>query len=567
MSRSDRIFRRLLRLFPAEFRGDFGDDMARTFHDHRLDTLARGGTMGLVALWWDTVRGVAATAPREHLDLLRQDVRYGLRNLRRNPGFTAVAVVALAVGIGANTAVFTIVNGVLLSALPYKDPHELVLMFEQVPDVPTRFDFSAPDFEIVRGAARSFSGMAAYRNATYELSGVAQPERVHAARVSPALFQVLGVAPAIGRALTEDDDGQKRKVAVLSAGLWSRAFGRDPSMIGRTITLDREPFTVVGVMPDRFDFPLRGPESNADPAAVYVPIAFSAFERQNFGGMYNNTVVARLQPDVTVERARAELESIARVLADRYPPELRGLAQKLSIPMAPMADEVVGRARRLLLVLMGAVAIVLLIGCVDVANLMLTRSGARQRELAIRAALGASPVRVVRQLLTEGFVLATLGGIAGFLLAYWATRVLISFAGETLPRAEAVAFDGRVLAFTAALALVTPLVFSLAPALRTALASTSDSLKEGTRAATAGGRARRRSVCAGADAVGRRRTARAQLHAPSGDRSGIPPGSGRVCCGHVAVRPLRDRPADQSVLSGSRRGGATRTRRHGRRRG
>src|SRR5262249_49804521 len=310
------------------------------------------------------------------------------------------------------------VNGVLLSALPFDRPDRLVLMYEQVPDVAIRFDFSAPDFEIVRAAARSFSSMAAYRNASYELSGIAQPERIAAARVSPALFSVLGVAPALGRSLTENDDRVGRKVAVLGAGLWSRAFGRDPAIVGRTVTLDREPYTVVGVMPDRFEFPLRGPDSNADPAALYVPIAFTAMERQAFGSMYNNTVVARLQPQVTIERARAEIEPIAHALAERYPPELRGMAQKLSIPISPIGDEVVGRARRLLLVLMGAVGIVLLIGCVDVANLMLTRSGARQRELAIRSALGASPARVVRQLVTEGFVLALLGGTVGLLVAY-----------------------------------------------------------------------------------------------------------------------------------------------------
>jgi putative ABC transport system permease protein len=485
-SRAERMFRRLLRLFPAEFRGDFGDEMAETFDQQRRDTLQHGGSMGLARLWWDTVRGIATTAPREHWDLFRQDIRYGLRNLRRNPGFTAVAVAALAVGIGANTSVFTIVNGVLLSALPFDRPDRLVLMYEQVPGVPMRFDFSAPDFDIVRDTARSFAGMAAYRSVTYELSGIAAPERINAARVSPALFPVLGVAPSLGRALTDEDDRTGRKVALLGGGLWSRAFGRDPTIVGRTITLDREPYTVVGVMPDRFEFPLRGPESNAEPAALYVPIAFTPGERQAFGSMYNNTVVARLQPQVTIERARAEIEAVTRVLAERYPAELRDISQKLTIPMSPIADEVVGHTRRRLLVLMGAVGIVLLIGCVDVANLMLTRSGARQRELAIRSALGASPARVVRQLVTEGFVLALLGGAVGLLLAYWVTEVLVTLAGETLPRASAVAFDRHVFVFTAGLALLTPLVFGVAPALKTALATTSDALKEGTRGATPG---------------------------------------------------------------------------------
>jgi predicted permease len=487
MSRADRFFRRLLRLFPADFRGDFGDDMATTFDDQRRDILARGDRMAALRLWWDTVHGIVTTAPPEHVDLLRGDVRYALRNLRRNPGFTIVAVLALAVGIGANTAVFTIVNGVLLAALPYKDPQQLVLMYEKVPEAPVdKFDYSAPDFEIVRDAARSYAGMAAYRNAGYELSGIAEPERLTGARVSPDLFAVLGVAPAIGRALTPDDDRQNAKVVVLSHGVWTRAFGRDPSIVGRTIALDRQPYTVVGIMPETFQFPPRGPESNGTPAALFVPIAFTPLERQNFGGMYNNTVVARLKPGVSVEQARGELASLVPVLADRYPPFLRSMATRLSLPVVPINDEVVGRSRRMILVLMGAVGIVLLIGCADVANLMLTRAGSRQRELAIRSAVGASAARVVRQLLTEGLVLAVAGGGCGLLLAYWATQALLSFAGDALPRAESIGFDLPVIGFTAALSLITPLVFGVVPALRSALGATFDALKEGGRGATPG---------------------------------------------------------------------------------
>src|SRR5919204_1743583 len=198
MSRSTRLFRALLRLFPSEFRGDFGDDMTATFTDQARDALAQGDRMAALKLWRDTLAGILTTAPREHLDVLRGDVRYAFRNLRRNPGFTAVAVLALAVGIGANTAVFSIVNGVLLQSLPFKDPDALVLLFEKWPNAPIdKWEFSAPDFEIIRSLARSFSGMAAFRSSTYELSGTMEPQRIIGTKVSPEAFDVLGAAPAI----------------------------------------------------------------------------------------------------------------------------------------------------------------------------------------------------------------------------------------------------------------------------------------------------------------------------------------------------------------------------------
>src|SRR5215471_9786783 len=238
MSRADRFFRALLRLFPAEFRGDFGDDMAATFRDQRRDALARGTIGAALALWWDTLRGILTTAPREHIDLLQGDVRYALRNLRRNPAFTIVAVSALAVGIGANTAVFTIVNGVLLRALPYQNPGELVAIYESTPGAPfPKFEFSAPDYAFVRGTARSFAGMFTYRNQSLELSGVGESQRIVGARVAPEIFAVLGATPVVGRPLTEDDDRQNAKVAVLDYALWTRVFGRDPLVVGRTISL------------------------------------------------------------------------------------------------------------------------------------------------------------------------------------------------------------------------------------------------------------------------------------------------------------------------------------------
>jgi putative ABC transport system permease protein len=487
MSRADRIFRRLLRLFPAEFRGDFGDDMAADFRDQRQDVLARGGIMDAIRLWLDTLRGILTTAPAEHWDLLRQDVRYALRNLARNPGFAVVASLALAVGIGANAAVFSLVNGVLIRPLPYADPDALVTIFEKVPGAPVdKFEFSPPDFEILHDTARSYTGMFAYRNGTFELSGVAESQRVIGTRVSPDIFSVLGVAPALGRAITAEDDRSGGDVVVLTHGLWTRAFGRDPAIVGRTITLDRKPYTVVGVMPPPFEFPPRGAVSNGEPGDFYMPMAFSRFERQAFGAMYNNSVVARLKPGVSIAQARAELASLVPTLAERYPPVLHQMALQLSLPMSRFMDEIVGQSRRMILVLMGAVGMVLLIGCVDVANLVLTRASGRRRELAVRAALGASPVRVVRQLVTEGLVLAGIGGTTGLVLAWWATDALLSLAGTSLPRAESIHFDTRAVLFAMGLSLVTPLLFGVMPALRSAMQSTFEALKDSSRAATPG---------------------------------------------------------------------------------
>src|SRR5262245_44123737 len=219
-SHGERMFRRLLRLFPAEFRGDYGDDMTATFRDQRDDALARGGARSAAYLWWDTVRGILTTAPREHFDLLRGDVRYALRGLRRNPAFALVAILALAVGIGANTAVFTIVNGVLLRALPYREPGALVAIYEKIEGAPVaKFEFSAPDYLFLRRSAQSFSGMFAFRNQSLEMTGAGESQRIMGARVDPDLFSVLGVAPVLGRALTLDDDLRYAKVAVIDDGL------------------------------------------------------------------------------------------------------------------------------------------------------------------------------------------------------------------------------------------------------------------------------------------------------------------------------------------------------------
>jgi len=427
------------------------------------------------------------------LEKTMQDIRFALRLLVKSPGYALAAIAALAIGVGANTAVFSIVNGVLLKALPYRDQRQLVLVYEQLPNAPVKFGFSPPDFQIVRDSAQSYSGFAAYLTRSYELSGSVAPQRLIGARISSALFSVLGVAPAVGRALTEDDDRQSARVAVLSHGLWTRAFGGDPALVGKTVALDGRSYTVVGIMPPQFVFPPRGgglgeQRFNGEPADVFVPMSFLPFERQAFGMMYNNSVVARLKPGVSIEQARAELARLVSPLLDRYPAPIRQSVARLAMPIAPMFDETVGDSRRLIVVLMAAVGLVLLIGCADVASLILTRSASRQRELAIRAALGATGARIVRQLLTEAVVLATAGSAVGLMLAYGLMRGLLVLAGDKLARSESIAFDTRIVLFALALAIVTPLVFGVVPAFRASRAVDGDALKEGGRSLTSGRR-------------------------------------------------------------------------------
>jgi predicted permease len=430
-----------------------------------------------------TLGGLAQTAEvyRERrtlpfVETTMQDIRYAVRLLAKSPGYALAAIAALAIGVGANTAVFSIVNSVLVKSFPYRDPSKLVLLFEQIPISTVKFGFSPPDFETLRPVVRSYDGFAAYQTRSYELAGTANPQRVIGARVSSDLFSILGAEPTRGRVFTATEDQQMARVAVVSDGLWARSFGRDPSLVGRSIQLDGRTYTVIGIMPRPFVFPPRGAEMNGEPADVFVPMSFLPFERQGYGMFYNNTVLARLKPGVSIEQARAEVTSLLPALIDAYPAPLRQFVANQHIPVTPFGDETVGNSRRMLVVLMGAVALVLLIGCADVASLILTRSAARQRELAVRSALGATRGRLIRQLFTESVMLALAGSVAGAALGFGLMRALVALAGERLPRAESIGFDYSILGFTAILAIVTPLVFGVIPA------SDSEGLKESARA-------------------------------------------------------------------------------------
>lgn len=426
---------------------------------------------------------------------LTQDVWFALRQLYKNPGFTAVAVLTLALGIGGNAAMFSVVNAVLLRPLPFNDPSRLVLVHEGIPTVGfSKIGFSAPDLMIYEQGQKSFEGMAPYQNKTFELSGVGEAERITATRVSANLFSLLGVEPALGRSFRAEEDRPGVAVAVLSYGLWQSKYGGARDIVGRTVTLDRVPYTVIGVMPRNFRFPLPGPATNSDPADIWVPIAFTQDELQGWGNRFNSDVVARLKPAATLAEARAEADLLAQRIFQAYPAELLKLFSNASLIalVDPMQSEVSGAARPLLLILQGAVALVLLVACTNVALLLLSRASGRGREFSIRAALGAPRSRLVAQLLAESFVLAAAGGVLGMGLAVWSKNLLLKLVSASVALPHDVPLEGAVVLFTLATTLLSAILFGLAPALHATRSGVSSGLQEGGRSG-AGGRARHRA--------------------------------------------------------------------------
>lgn len=429
------------------------------------------------------------------MSTLLQDLRFGLRMLARNPGFTAVAVLTLALGIGANTAIFSVVNAVVLRPLPYEDPDRLVVLRESISDSQSAqglIPVSAPDCLEFARQNHVFEAIAGFQNLSLELSGTGQPERMTAARVSPSLFPLLGIEPHIGRTFTAEEDQPGNLVAVISYGLWQRHFSGDPDVTGKTVQLDRSPYTIVGVMPRSFVFPSQG-IAYAQPADLWVPIAFTPEELANIGDNFNIGVVARLKPGVTIEEANADVKTIANQIQQTYPPQTRDVF-KLSAFVIPLHDEVVGKFEILMALLLGAVGLVLLIACVNVANLLLVRATDRQKEVAIRLALGAGPMRLVRQFISESLTLGLLGGSLGVLFANWGISLLVSLAPGDIPRLEATSLDARVLLFALGLSVVTSLVFGVAPAFAASRSELNETLREGGRTSSGRSHGRLRAV-------------------------------------------------------------------------
>jgi predicted permease len=408
----------------------------------------------------------------ESLGELGQDVRFAGRQLAKRPGFTLVAVLTLALGIGATTAIFSVVYGVVLRALPWKEPDRLVRPLFVSAEGEAHGAFSAPNFLDLRAQSKTLSEVAAGTQGTLSLGGVGgEPERLPAARVSANYFHMLGVHPIEGRVFAPGEDQPSAPlVAILSEELWRRRFGGDPGVIGRSLTLDGQPRTVVGIL-------ARG-EQLPSASDVWVPLVFSKNDLAQRGAVWF-AAIARLAPGATMERAKTELDVIGHRLSAQYAEANAGYFKSMTVES--LQERTIGPTRKPLLILLGAVILVLLIACVNVANLLLVRAAAREGEIVIRAALGAGRGRIVRQLLTESLVLALVGGAAGVALASWLTRVLVTRAPHDIPRLEEIGLDGAALLFALVVSLLTGILFGLAPAIQTSRADLSVALREGTR--------------------------------------------------------------------------------------
>ena len=455
MKRSERIYRQLLRLYPGEFRDEYGQEMTLLFRARATD--------GLLRLWLQVLGDLLWHAPREHWSTMTQDVRHAVRHMRSNPGFAAAVTVTLAVGIGGTTAVFSVFQAVLLAPLPYEEAGQLVRLYQHEPDKSaTRTYLAGAHFSFLREQATSFEAVAAlanYRETAADLVIDGRPQRIRGLRVTSDYFQTLRAGLSFGTGFERGDEMEVRRGSsigsrrvVLSSTLWRSSFGQDPSVVGSTIRLNGEPYEIVGVAPDGFEDPVVGPVD------VWAPYGLG---RDTDPENNSLTVIGRLRKGVSLEQAGEELSRLSGAMRERWP------AVRLSaVDAVPLQDDLVAPARGPLHLLLIAVGLVLLVACVNVANLVLARATGRLNEFAVRQALGAGQRRLVRQVLVESLVLASFGGLLGLVLATVAVRVLRVLGEDAVPRLEEVGFDPVVLGFAALVTVGTALVFGSVPALR-----------------------------------------------------------------------------------------------------
>ena len=424
---------------------------------------------------------------RSKVETLRQDIRYGSRMLARNPGFTAIAVLTLAIGIGASTAIFSVVDTVLLRPLPYRDPEKLVLVSETLPGMSTdEIGVSAGEYQDYRDRNRSFSQVAAYESAGFNLTGTGQPLRVNAAALSASALPLLGVSPELGRGFTTEEDRYgSGSVVVLSHALWEHQYSHDPNILGQTVKLDEKPFTVIGVMPASFRFPFDGAPLS-EMADLWVPLAFEPdlLSPENRTREFGVGLIGRLKPGVSKEQAQKDVENVATGFMQQY-------GYSGTVRVVPKAHAFAGRtvekARPLVILLILAVACVLIIACANVANLLLARASHRSREMAVRSAIGANPARIVRQCLVESVLLSVCGASAGIIVSAASIAGLRRFGPADVPRLHDVMLHPNVLLFTLGLSVVTALLFGFVPAWRLAHVTPQACLKESTQAGPARG--------------------------------------------------------------------------------
>src|SRR5712691_7933548 len=413
------------------------------------------------------------------MQTLFQDLRYALRMLRKNSLLTAVMVASLAIGIGANSAIFSVVGALLLRPLPYPHPERLAAVWLHSPALGIFRDWPSPgEYIDVQNENHSFEEMALVQSRTFVLTGREQPERIFGARTQSSLLEMLGAKPLLGRLLLpEEDKPGKPDVAVLSERVWKRLFNSDPGIVGKTIVLNGNPFTVAGVLLGGFVLTaeVMPSETPMDKMDIFAPLPLGADAVKNRGDE-NYNIMVRLKPGVSVQKAQADVDVIASRIREKDKRDA-----SFGMHVVGLQEQVVGDVRRALLVLLGSVGLVLLIACANVANLLLARAAGREKEVAIRTALGAGWQRLARQLLTESVLLGIMGGAAGLLIARWSLYVVRTVNPGNIPRLEAIGIDGRVLAFTFGVSILTGIVFGLAPALRAAKVDLNSALKSGGR--------------------------------------------------------------------------------------